>query len=144
MFLMRIFFIALALMINIGLNASAEVNEVISHLSRLKFDWLIEKQADSLQRYLDDNLLYIHSNGVVESKDDVIQNVLEGTIVYYEAELTDILVRSEQNTAILTAQCHIHAAMNENTLKTTLFITEVYVFKDEVWKLISRHASRLQ
>lgn len=116
--------------------------DAILQLSNKKFEWLIHQQTDSLALYLDDQLMYIHSNGMIETKEELITNNKSGQLVYHEVELTDARVRFEKDTAVLTAQCRLHAAMGENVLKTTLFITEVYVLKNNRWLLFSRHASR--
>jgi hypothetical protein len=117
--------------------------DAILRLSNKKFEWLIHQQTDSLALYLDDQLMYIHSNGMIETKEELITNNISGQLVYHEVELTDARVRFEKDTAVLTAQCSLHAAMGENVLKTTLFITEVYVLKNNRWLLFSRHASRM-
>jgi hypothetical protein len=122
---------------------SQQTEDIILELSLKKFDWLINQQTDSLALYLDDQLMYIHSNGMIETKEELLNNNKSGALTYYEVELTDARIRYKSETAILTGLCSMHAAMGENELKATLLITEVYVFINNRWQLISRHASRM-
>ena len=58
----RVLVVLLALVVVSGF-AQSKTEQLVLDLSKKKFDWLIDKQYDSLGRLLDDQLTYIHSNG---------------------------------------------------------------------------------
>jgi len=137
------YIVAVLLSISIGVFAQENINDAIIKLSAKKFEWLKDKQIDSLQRMLDDDVLYIHSNGLIETKYDIIENILSGKLVYKNVEVEDAKVRLEGDLAVLNADGIFTGAINGNEFTARLRYTEVYVRKKNQWKLFSRHASKL-
>ena len=62
--------------------AQSKTEQLVLDLSKKKFDWLINKQYDSLGFLMDDQLKYIHSNGWVQSKKEVIDDSKSGKLTY--------------------------------------------------------------
>jgi hypothetical protein len=108
-----------------------------------KFEWMRMLRIDSLTDMLDENLMYIHSNGWVETREDVINNLKNGKLVYRQVTINEATVRLYPNTAIVTGK-GAFSGMNSGTeFSLNLLFTEVYVKKINRWLLASRHASRL-
>ena len=82
--------------------AQSTTERVVLELSRKKFDWLIGKQADSLNRVLDEKVLYIHSNGWVQNKKEILDDMRSGKLVYQKVIIKDAAVRTYGQTAIVT------------------------------------------
>ena len=118
-------------------------NELIA-LHKKKFSWLINRNYDSLQVLLDEKLLYIHSNGLTESKADVVSNLKNEVISYTRSEVTEAQVRMFGNSAIITGKGMFAGKARGTPFELTLSYTEVYVKTAGKWKLVSRHACRLQ
>lgn len=108
-----------------------------------KFEWLKSHQFDSLRWMLDDNLMYVHSNGWVETKADVIDDLKTGKLVYRKVDITEASVRLYENTAIVTGKGTFAGVNSGTEFSLNLFFTEVYVKKGSRWVLASRHANRL-
>lgn len=115
----------------------------ILNLSQRKFVWLINKQLDSLSLVLDDDLMYIHSNGWTESKKDVLDDLKTGKLVYGDVQIENAQVRLYKNAAIVTGTGKFSGVNDGNTFDLRLLYTEVYVLKNKKWLLASRHANRL-
>ena len=47
----------------------------LRELSRTKFEWMVNKDIDRWKALLDGQLLYIHSNGWIETSQDVINDI---------------------------------------------------------------------
>lgn len=121
---------------------SVKQKEILD-LSQRKFVWLINKQLDSLNLVLDDDLMYIHSNGWTESKKDVIDDLKTGKLVYEDVQIENAKVRLYKSTAIVTGTGKFSGGNNGNAFDLRLLYTEVYVLKNKKWLLASRHANRL-
>ena len=123
----------------------AQTNEEkhVLTLSNNKFDWLIDKQIDSLSRSLDDRLIYIHSNGWTQNKKDVIDDLLSEKLTYKKIEVSDVQIRIYPNSAIVTGIGDFSGAIDEKPFDLKLAYTEVYVLNKKRWMLASRHANRL-
>jgi hypothetical protein len=123
--------------------AQSKTEQNILNLAKRKFDWLIQKQRDSLDRLLDDRLMYIHSNGWVQSKQEVIDDMQSGKLVYKQTDLKELKVRLYGNTAVVTGTGRFVGSREANEFDLSLSFTEVYVKKGNRWLLVSRHSNRL-
>lgn len=117
--------------------------DLLKHLCAIKFEWQIDRQTDSLSKILHDSLLYIHSNGLIESKSDVIHNIETAELVYKKIELGALTVRFAASTALITGSGLFTGRIGHHDFSVGLLFTEVYVKQPDGWKLISRHANKL-
>jgi hypothetical protein len=108
-----------------------------------KFRWMELQQLDSLSAFLHPDLKYIHSNGWIESKDDVLKDLQSGKLVYLKVQVQEAQVRQIAQTAIVTGKGNFKVVMDGKSLDINLLYTEVYVKQKKQWLLISRHANRL-
>ena len=108
-----------------------------------KFRWMELQQLDSLSAFLHPDLKYIHSNGWIESKDDVLKDLQSGKLVYQKVQVQEAQVRQIAQTAIVTGKGNFKVVMDGKSLDIILLYTEVYVKQKKQWLLISRHANRL-
>lgn len=115
----------------------------VLHLFHRKFEWLKNHQFDSLRWMLDDNLMYVHSNGWIETKADVINDLKTGKLVYRQVDIKEASVRLYESTAIVTGNGAFSGVNSGTEFSLNLSFTEVYVKKNGRWVLASRHANRL-
>jgi hypothetical protein len=134
--------VILLLVANVVLAQTTEEQKVLA-LSNKKFKWLIEKQADSLVKLLDERVLYIHSNGYAQSKSNVIEDLKSGKLIYKKVDVIEALARVYPNLAIVTGKGMFLGAIDERPFELELLYTEVYVLNKKKWLLVSRHANRL-
>ena len=65
----------LALLIIFTYNSYAQkqnLEDTLLQLSKRKFNWMIDKKLDSLSAVLDENVRYVHSNGWIQNKNEII------------------------------------------------------------------------
>jgi len=137
---MRNLLVISILLIGFGLKAQY-TNPHDIHLA--KFRWMELQQLDSLSAFLHPDLKYIHSNGWIESKDDVLKDLQSGKLVYLKVQVQEAQVRQIAQTAIVTGKGNFKVVMDGKSLDINLLYTEVYVKQKKQWLLISRHANRL-
>lgn len=136
-------FILLAMLISDFVLAQSKAERYILNLSKRKFDWLIQKQRDSLDLLLDNRLMYIHSNGWTQSKVEVFDDMQSGKLVYKHVDIDATQVRLYGNTAIVTGTGRFQGSREDKEFDLPLSYTEVYVKKGKRWLLVSRHSNRL-
>ncbi|MEI6264802.1 MAG: nuclear transport factor 2 family protein [Sphingobacteriia bacterium] len=122
-------------------NAAKE--KTILQLHESKFEWLVKKQYDSLKSVLDESLVYIHSNGWTESKDEIIADLKSGKLNYLGVKVTESKARIFKGTGIVTGKGTFNVVMDGKPIELQLMYTEVYVEKKKGWKLVSRHANKI-
>ena len=123
--------------------AQSTTERVVLELSRKKFDWLIGKQADSLNRVLDEKVLYIHSNGWVQNKKEILDDMRSGKLVYQKVIIKDAAVRIYGQTAIVTGLGTFEGINSGNAFAIDLRYTEVYIHNGKGWVLTTRHSNRM-
>ena len=128
----------------VAIQAQSKQELEVLQLSKLKFKWLVNKKTDSLNFVLDERLTYIHSNGWVQSKKELIADLLSGKLTYLSIEVTQDSVRMYAKSAVVTGRGKFIASINGTASTFDLSYTETYVLQKREWKLVSRHASKLQ
>jgi hypothetical protein len=126
-------------------NTQAQTKDEIAlgALHEKKFDWLIHNNADSLTILLDDKVQYIHSNGWVETKQEILEDLKSGKLNYQSVTVKDAKVRIYENTGVVNGTGAFKVLLDGKTIELNLLYTEVYVRQKKQWRLVSRHACRV-
>lgn len=123
--------------------AQSKQEQHVIQLSNKKFDWLMKKQMDSLASMLDSRLQYIHSNGWIQSKEDVLADLNSGKMVYKNVTVDDVNARAYKNTIVVIGKGQFAGSVEDRSFELKLLYTEVYVLNKNKWMLVSRHANRI-
>jgi len=117
--------------------------QAVLDLSKKKFGWMIRMKYDSLEPILDDRLMFVHSSGWTETKQELIQDIKSGKLRYTNIQVLEAKARIYPSTAIVTGKGKFQVTLDGNNLELNLSYTEVYVQKDGKWLLASRHSNKL-
>jgi hypothetical protein len=139
--MMKLFF-PIFLLIS-GLCQAQTGKQDVLALHQKKFEWMSSKQLDSLSKLLDQDVLYIHSNGWIETKEDVLGNLESGKLSYRKVTVDKADARAYENTVIVQGSGLFEVALEGKPLDIKLNYTEVYVNVGGAWKLVSRHACKI-
>ena len=75
------------------------------------YEGMIAKDKEILRDVLDDSFVLVHMTGMCQSKEAFIKSVLNGTLNYYSAEHEHMPVEIKGDTASLTGQSYVAAAV---------------------------------
>ena len=75
------------------------------------YEGMIEKDESILREVLDDSFVLVHMTGMRQPKEAFIKAVLNGTLNYYSAEHENMPVEISGDTAVLTGQSYVAAAV---------------------------------
>jgi len=75
------------------------------------YEGMINKDESILQEVLDDSFVLVHMTGMRQPKQAFIKAVLNGTLNYFSAEHENMPVEISGNTAVLTGQSYVAAAV---------------------------------
>lgn len=115
----------------------------VATVSLQKNKFMLAKDTSSLKKVLHPDLRFIHSNGKIDLKQDLVNAIGDPNILLQAYDFNDIDVRSQKNMAILVGKLHYKALTNGATQEFDLLVTEVWTKHKKQWQLISRHANRL-
>ncbi len=110
------------------------VNQEIISLSKKKWQWMADKNVDSLNTLFDTKAMFVHMGGTwgTEREFDIIKT---GFIWYKKAEVYSTSVRFFGSTAIILNDIDLVAVVGGNEVTNPFMVTEVYINENGKWKM---------
>jgi hypothetical protein len=122
-------------------NNTPEQQEIIN-LSKQKWNWMADKNVDSLNVLFDDKSMFIHMGGSW-GKTQELATIKSGGIWYKKAEVYSVIVNMFGNTAILLNDIDLVAEVGGREVTNPFMVTEVYLKENGKWKMGSLTFSHL-
>lgn len=122
-------------------NNTPEQQEIIN-LSKQKWQWMADKNVDSLAVLFDDKAMFIHMGGSW-GKEQELATIKSGGIWYKKAEVYAVIVNMFDNTAILLNDIDLVAEVGGREVTNPFMVTEVYLKENDKWKMGSLTFSHL-
>jgi hypothetical protein len=104
---------------------------------------LLSKDSVTLSSLLADDVTYAHSTGKIQTKAQLISDVIHGVQDYKSLEPSDINVRVYDNASVVTLQLKVNVVAGGNDLTMNLFTTLTWIKINGDWKLVAREAVKL-
>ncbi|HEX3767821.1 MAG TPA: nuclear transport factor 2 family protein [Puia sp.] len=118
-----------------------EQQEIIN-LSKKKWNWMADKNVDSLNLLFSDQSMFVHMGGSW-GKTQELTTIKNGGIWYKKAEVYAVIVNMFGNTAILLNDIDLVAVVGGNEVINPFMVTEVYIKENGQWKMGSLTFSHL-
>ena len=122
-------------------NNTPEQQEIIN-LSKKKWDWMANKNSDSLNVLFDDKSMFVHMGGSW-GKTQELATIKNGGIWYKHAEIYAVIINIIDNTAILLNDIDLVAEVGGHEVTNPFMVTEVYIKENGKWKMGSLTFSHL-
>jgi ketosteroid isomerase-like protein len=116
----------------------ADSAETLKQLERRRYDLMIKKDLADLGQMLADDMVYTHSNGNTENKEQYLAGLASGKSVYYAVEPQETRVRLYGNTAILNGTAKVDTEVNGQRTTLHLRYTNAYVKRNGKWLRLSQ------
>ncbi|MDR0573882.1 MAG: nuclear transport factor 2 family protein [Tannerella sp.] len=131
-----------------GIYAQQEVTnddrtkQELVNLSKTKWQWMAEKNVDSLDNLFHKEAVFVHMGGAM-NKEQELGTIRSGGIHYKYADIKETSVRFVGNTAVILDRIRLTAVVGGNEVVNPFMVTEVYVLLEGKWKLASLSFTRL-
>jgi hypothetical protein len=124
-------------------DTSAETSrqEIASKMNLLT-NALLERDSLNLDRLLDSEVTYGHSNGLHQTKAEVIRSIMSRQHDYQKIDTRSMQIRMYQNTAVVNTQVAVSMLLESKTLELQLDILFVWIQENGNWKLVARQSVR--
>jgi hypothetical protein len=122
--------------------AFTPAEQEVVNISKTKWQWMADKNADSLATLFDDKCMFIHMGGSW-GKAPELNTIKTGGIWYKKAEVYSTSINIIGNTAIVLNDIDLLAALGTNEVTHAFMVTEVYIKEDGKWKMGSLTFSQL-
>jgi len=114
----------------------ASVEQEIIDLSREKWRWMAEQNADTLATLFHDQARFVHMSGTW-GKDEEIDIIRSGRIHYKQADVHQVVVEVVDDTAILWNRITLVAEVRGNEVSNAFTVTEFYKRQENGWKMLA-------
>lgn len=134
-----LFLIILSVQLSI---AQSSAEQEVVNLSKEKWQWMADKNADKLADLFHEKSMFVHMGGSW-GKEQEVNIIKSGGIWYKKADIHDVSVNIIDNTAILLNRIDLLAVVGGNEVTNPFMVTEVYIKLDGQWKLGSLSFTKL-
>jgi hypothetical protein len=114
----------------------------VIHLSKQKWEWMSERNAEALEELFHDKSVFVHMGGAW-GKAQELDIIKSGGIHYKQADIHEVSVNIMENTAVLLNRITLLAVVGGSEVTNPFMVTEVYVQQAGSWKLASLSFTRL-
>lgn len=121
---------------------NSTVEQEIINLSKEKWQWMSDKNVDTLDSLFHEKAVFVHMGGTW-GKVQELDIIKSGGIWYKKADIHEVSVNIIDNTAILLNRITLLAVVGGNDVTNPFEVTEVYVKENGTWKLGALSFTRL-
>ena len=104
---------------------------------------LVARDSAELNKLLNEDLSYGHSNGWIESKKELVADLYNGKLTYKEIKSGDHQVKIEGATAYVRTNAEIDCVMEGKPLEFKLKVLQVWIWKNKHWELFARQSVKM-
>ena len=104
---------------------------------------LVAKDTVTLKQLLHKNLSYGHSNGWVQSKEEVVKDLMSGKIIYEKMESRYPQWTTGSDWATLRTTTDLNFLMDGKEGVLKLHVLQVWMKTNKGWQLLARQSTKL-
>ncbi|MBC7554248.1 MAG: nuclear transport factor 2 family protein [Taibaiella sp.] len=105
---------------------------------------LLDRDTVTLNRLVSDSILYGHSNGWTETKQEMKDDLYNNKLVYLGIRHTERNIKIDGNTAAVRTTSNIEALLTGKDQEFKLKVLQVWVWKNKNWELFARQSAPLK
>jgi len=119
---------------------SVSLKDALSKLDRS----LLNKDQQALEKLLHKNLSYGHSNGWVQTKKDVIDDLKSGKMIYNKIESSSVMIVAQnKNWATVRTNTNAEGEIDHKPFQLKLHVLQVWIHTKQGWQLFARQSTKL-
>ena len=104
---------------------------------------LVNKDSATLNALLHKNVAFGHSSGWVQTKKDVVNDMMNGFLAYTKIEDNSILIDANKEKAIVKEKITVSGIRDGKAFDLSLFVMEVWLQNKKGWQLYARQSTKL-
>jgi ketosteroid isomerase-like protein len=135
----RIFMAMVLLAAALTASAQEAAGQAVLALEDQWTDALVKANTGFLERLYTDDIVYVHTNGTVNTKSQVIEGIQSGKAKYLSVERSDVKVQDYGDTQIVT----FRAVIKVNTVTLPSRMIHVFVRRNGTWRMAAYQSTRL-
>jgi ketosteroid isomerase-like protein len=133
----------LALLAACATSKPAEEIDRLRDIHRQRFEAMVRQDFMALDRLIAEDVVYVHSDALVETKQEFIKKIHGGEMRYRSIDAPDPVIRIYGDAGVVTGQGKFAVTRGGADRDIELRYTAVYRRMGRVWQLVSWQSTRL-
>ena len=105
---------------------------------------LLNKDLQTLQQLLSGDVSYGHSNGWVQTKQDILNDLQSGKLIYSKIENSSVvIVTATDKWATVRTNTNAEGSVNGTAFQLKLHVLQVWIRAKGEWQLLARQSTKL-
>lgn len=140
---MKFFVFVLLFISPVLATAQQDTSAVLNALQSLE-NGLVAKDAIAVEKHLDKQVAYGHSNGWVQSKEDVLKDLKSGYLVYQKISQLSVSIQlKDKRNAVVKEKIAVEGNVNGTQFAMNLFVLQWWKKVGGEWKLLMRQSAKI-
>ncbi len=140
--MMKKIIISILLFVSIKCFSQKDTAAVLNAVMQLE-KALIDKDTAHLSPLLHKDVAYGHSSGWVQTKKDVLKDMMSGFLVYNRIDNNSVLIDVGKEKAIVKERITVNGVRDGKPFELSLFVMEVWLQNKKGWQLYARQSAKL-
>jgi hypothetical protein len=137
-------FVALAILLSPTIHAASKAATEVEAVERARFQTWVKGDVAAIRAVMADDVLYCHSSGQCQNKEEFIADIESKRRVYKKMELVSMTAKPLGSYAVLiNGTIDVVAESPGKTVQFRGIYTSVYVRRKEQWQLVSWQSTTL-
>ena len=116
---------------------AAEVEREVLEADQARVKALVENDTAALEQLLAEDLTYVHSNGMLDTKTSYIESLRSGRSSYLTMDMSETAVRAFGETALINARFEARVKLGDNEVNPKARVLIVYSKRDGRWQMVA-------
>ncbi|MCC7467255.1 MAG: nuclear transport factor 2 family protein [Saprospiraceae bacterium] len=108
-----------------------------------RFEAMMHADTHALNAMLSDDLIYVHSNALVENKEEHLRAIAQQKLIYKTMKREDARVRYYGKAALVNGTVAVEGKIYANDFAVRLLYSAVYQRHRKSWKLVNWQSTRI-
>ena len=135
-------FISVLLGSQLSVVAQKDTSAVLNAVTKLE-KALLNKDSATMNGLLHKDVSYGHSSGWVQTKKEVVNDMMSGFLIYNRLEDSSINIVMSKDKAIVREKVRAVGSRDGKSFDLSLFITQVWLQSKKGWQLFARQSTKL-
>ncbi len=122
---------------------AADVEREVREADAGRVKALLDNDFGALEALLGDDLTYVHSNGMLDTKESYINGLRSGASRYLTMDMSDVAVRAFGDTALITAKFNARVQLRDREVNPTPRVLIVYGKRDGRWQMVAWQSTQI-
>jgi hypothetical protein len=115
----------------------------VEAVERARFQAWIDADTAAMRPMLADDLLYCHSTGQCETKEQIVNSIGSRATIYRKMDVVSMKPRALGGAVLINGKLNIIAESGGRATEFQAIYTDAYVKRDGRWQLVSWQSTRL-